>query len=181
MRKLFIGLLITSSLLLISIVCNVIFGVAWKEQTAETNTLASENERLKAKLRASKENNESLKEIGEHFVNTMFTYDNKTAPGLKDKLLKQTEGKAKDKLLEKPKTGETSEIEVTEAKYYSEVDIKESSFSRINEEEAVVTIHFDQVLTVSGTDSKSEYTMKVYLERTAKEWKVIDFDMQQLF
>lgn len=181
MRKLFIALLISSSLLLISIVCNVVLGVAWREQTAETYTLASENERLETKLRASKENNESLKEIGERFVNTMFTYDNKTAPGLKDELLKQTEGKAKAKLLEKPETGETSDIEVTKAKYYSEVDIKESSFSRINEAEAVVTIHFDQVLTLSGSDSRSEYTMKVYLVRTAKEWKVIDFDMQQLF
>lgn len=180
MRKIFIALLITSSLLVISIVSNVVFGVAWREEVAEGKTLRKEIHSLEAKIRASYENNESLKEIGENFAATMFTYNNESAPGVKNKLLELSIGKARVKLLEEPKTGEISETGATKTEYSSEIDIKESSYSRINEKEAVITINFDQILNISGSGSRSEYVMKVYISK-AKEWKVNNFEVQQLF
>lgn len=181
MKKLFIACMVTTSLLIISIIINLILASEWRGAVADTKTLNKENKSLEAKLEASKENNESLKEIGENFVNIMFTYDNKTAPEIKNKLLREAEGKAKAKLLEKPKTGEISDIEATKTAYSSKADIKESSFSRVNETNAIISVNFDQVFTISGSGSRTEYTMKVYLEKQADQWKVIDYETNQIF
>lgn len=179
MRKLFITCIALSSVLFISIIINVILSLAWRGEALETKTLSKENQALEAKLEASKENNENLKLVGERFVNTMFVFDNKTAPELKDKLLKQTEGKAKEKLLVKPDEDEMSEIPDTKTAYSSKVDIKESSFSRKNETAAIITIHFDQVFTISRNETRNAFTMKVFLEKKADQWKVNDFETQQ--
>lgn len=183
MRKLFIFSIVSASLLVISIIGNVLLASEWREQVAEGKSLNKKVSSLEAKIEASRENNESLREIGEDFAKTMFTFDNKTAPELKNKLLRKVEGEAKAKLQEKPKAGEISQYGATKTEFKSQADIKESSFSRVNETKAIITVHFDQVLTLSSHDSRTESTMKVVLEKPAgaDQWKVYDYEMQQLY
>ncbi|MFD2926297.1 hypothetical protein [Halobacillus naozhouensis] len=180
MNKKILALIITGALLIISLVFNVLLTSAVREAQSEGEHLQKEKERLESKLEASKENNEKLKVMGEKFVKTMFTFDNQTASDVKGKLLEQVKGKARSKLQEVQKTTESYEISKIEAEYSSSVKIKESYFNRIDEDSSLVTIVFDQALTVGGNKTVSQYEMKVWLEHFEGEWSVENYELQQL-
>jgi hypothetical protein len=179
-RKLFLSLLAVTLLFILTAVTSFIFYEKWSQEKKERVTLQEEVKELTGKLQASESNNKQLAKTGKGFVETMFTYDNKTAPELKNKLLKKVHGKAREKLTAKEKHAHTEGAAALKSKFASSVEIEEALYNRIDEDSAKVTIYFDQIITIEGKETKTKNQMMIDLEHYKGNWSVYDFDMKQL-
>ncbi len=161
-------------------IVSVIFYENWNEEKKHRMILQEEVKQLRDRLEASESNNKKLVQHGKEFIEIMFTYDSKTAPGIQEKLLERASGQARDKLTKSEEVHHTEGTEDIGGDISSKVEILETYYNRIDEDSALVTVVFNHVLTVEGVATRTKNEAVVNLEHFEGDWSIENFEVKQL-
>lgn len=161
--------------------CAVFFFMEWQNEKDQRIALEQEVKASEVKIEALNSNHEDkLNKAGIEFITNLLTYGPNQVHNASADALKQTIGTARDKLQGKDAEGQQETFEEFEYDVSSEVKIQGSQYNKIADDQAQVTIQFEQLTEVDGMKAAAVNEVVLNMRYVKGEWKVSDFDIIQL-
>ncbi|WP_144519179.1 hypothetical protein [Bacillus thuringiensis] len=148
----------------------------WTEQVKE---LTAENKSLQKRITVLTENTQDKgQEVAKKFVTLLMQQDNqqKEKFGL-TQIKEMVTGEAKRKLFEVPEDAHGHLMDPS-LPIQTKANVSDMYYRKTADNKAEVTMKYDYVVTVNGTEQQQKHTMKLYLVIEEEEWFVENYEFQ---
>ncbi|MCU5667604.1 hypothetical protein OCB72_23215 [Bacillus cereus] len=149
----------------------------WTEQVKELKT---ENRALEKRVTVLTENTQDKgQEVAKQFVELLIQNDNKQKekPGF-EKIKEMITGEARNKLLNAPDDGHNHIQDDSSMHIQTKAKITDMYYIKTADNKADVTVKYDYLVTVDGTEQQEKHTMKLNLILEGDKWFVENYEFQ---
>ncbi|MBG9750809.1 hypothetical protein ABD81_18880 [Bacillus thuringiensis] len=149
----------------------------WTEQVKELKT---ENRALEKRVTVLTENTQDKgQEVAKQFVELLIQNDNKQKekPGF-EKIKEMITGEARNKLLNAPGDAHNHIEDDGSMHIHTKAKITDMYYIKIADNKADVTVKYDYLVTVDGTEQQEKHTMKLNLVLEGEKWFVENYEFQ---
>ncbi len=149
----------------------------WTEQVKELKT---ENRALEKRVTVLTENTQDKgQEVAKQFVELLIQNDNKQKekPGF-EKIKEMITGEARNKLLNAPDDGHNHIQDDGSMHIQTKAKITDTYYIKTADNKADVTVKYDYLVTIDGTEQQEKHTMKLNLVLEGEKWFVENYEFQ---
>ncbi|KAB2460912.1 hypothetical protein F8160_02220 [Bacillus sp. CH126_4D] len=149
----------------------------WTEQVKELKT---ENRALEKRVTVLTENTQDKgQEVAKQFVELLIQNDNKQKekPGF-EKIKEMITGEARNKLLNAPEDAHNHIEDDGSMHIQTKAKITDMYYIKTADNKADVTVKYDYLVTVDGTEQQEKHTMKLNLLLEGEKWFVENYEFQ---
>ncbi|PEK11696.1 hypothetical protein CN683_24445 [Bacillus toyonensis] len=149
----------------------------WTEQVKE---LKIENRALEKRVTVLTENTQDKgQEVAKQFVELLIQNDNKQKekPGF-EKIKEMITGEARNKLLNAPEDAHNHIEDDGYMHIQTKAKITDMYYIKTADNKADVTVNYDYLVTVDGTEQQEKHTMKLNLVLEDEKWFVENYEFQ---
>ncbi|HHL0973917.1 TPA: hypothetical protein ACQUHP_005614 [Bacillus cereus] len=149
----------------------------WTEQVKELKT---ENRALEKRVTVLTENTQDRgQEVAKQFVELLIQNDNKQKenPGF-EKIKEMITGEARNKLLNAPDDGHNHIQDDGSMHIQTKAKITDTYYIKTADNKADVTVKYDYLVTIDGTEQQEKHTLKLNLLLEGDKWFVENYDFQ---
>lgn len=150
-----------------------------KKWTKQVKELTAENKSLQKRITVLTENTQDKgQEVAKKFVTLLMQQDNqqKEKSGLMQ-IKEMVTGEAKRKLFEAPDDAHGHLVDPS-LQIQTKANITDMYYRKTSDNKAEVTVKYDYLTTVNGTEQQQKHTMKLYLVIEEEEWFVENYEFQ---
>lgn len=151
-----------------------------KKWTEEVKELKAENKALEKRITVLKENTQDKgQEVAKRFVELLIQHDSKEKEKLGLEQIKgMVTGEAKKKLFDAPTEDAHGHTNDSSMHIQSKAKITDMYYIKTAENKADVTVKYDYIVTVDGTEQQEKHSLKLNLVLDSEKWFVENYEFQ---
>lgn len=149
----------------------------WTEQVKE---LKAENKTLEKRITVLKENTQDKgQEVAKRFVELLIQHDSKEKekPGL-EQIKGMVTGEARNKLLNAPEDAHNHIEDDGSMHIQTKAKITDMYYIKTADNKADVTVKYDYLVNIDGTEQQEKHTIKLNLLLEGKKWFVENYEFK---